>query len=336
VLGSCVLMMTLRNSEMKQHIESLQEDYQIQLISSAMGYLDLGLMLFQDQLESLEDINPQIPLGNVAISIELMLKGFVASKSLLLLFKGLSLESRVLLSCPEGLPQNFRWRIADLDLRSTTDKMIDLGESISIFLMFFPDLRQPLKSHLDFLANARNASVHSILPSFQKYELERAAYLALKIYETLRNAGAIDCDRKNEFDAKFLASFQISTVERVQDKLKTAKEGAKKLSNEYISIDLKSLPSTSALDYWSRFVIACPICGNDALLEGYTAFTIIDNSREGILGFFPDHFRCDACQLKLDDYDELRLAGIATLYKRDDDPAIYEYAVQEVAEAEGW
>lgn len=322
--------------KMKQHIESLQEYYELQLISSAIGYLDIGLMLFQDHLESLDDFNPQIALGNVAISIELMLKGFVASKSLLLLFKGLSLESRVLLTCPEDLPQNFRWRIADVDLRSATDKMIDLGESITIFLMFFPDLKQPLKSHLDLLASARNASVHSILPSFQKYELERAAYLALRIYETLRNAGVIDYDRKNEFDAKFLASFQSSTVERVQDKSKIAKDNAKKLSNEHVSINLKLLPSTDALDYWSRFVISCPICGNDALLEGYTAFTGIDGSEKIVLGFFPDRFKCDVCQLKFDDYDEIRLAGIPILHERDDDPVEYENAVQEVAEAEGW
>jgi hypothetical protein len=321
---------------MKQYAESLREDFQLQLISSAIGYLDIGLMLFQDQLESPDEFNPQIPLGNVAISIELMLKSFVASKSLLLLFKGLSLESRVLLTCPESLPQNFRWRVADLDLRNATDKMIDLGESISFFLMFFPDLKQPLKSHFDFLASARNASVHSILPSFQKYELERAAYLALKIYETLRSAGVIDYDRKKEFDVNFLSSFQASTVERVQAKLKTAKDNAKRLSNEYVLIDLKSLPSINALDYWSRFVIDCPICGNDALLEGYTAFTAKDDSEGSVLSFLADRFKCDVCQLKLDDYDELRLTGIAQRYERDDDSVKFENAVQEVAEAEGW
>ena len=62
----------------------------------------------------------------------------------------------------------------------------------------------------------------------------------------------------------------------------------------------------------------------------------MNDSEEKVLGFFADRFRCDVCQLKLDDYDELRLAGITTIYERDDDPVKYEMAVEEVAEAEGW
>ena len=47
-------------------------------------------------------------------------------------------------------------------------KIIDFGECETVPFIFLPDLKQPLKSHLDALISARNSSIHSILPSSRK------------------------------------------------------------------------------------------------------------------------------------------------------------------------
>lgn len=327
---------------MEKYVSELKRNYAEQLAQAAFDYLHIGLSIFYDHIYRSEYVNPQVALGNLAIAVELMLKAFIARKSLLLLFKGLPLETRALLTSSKSLPTNFKWRVSDIELKSATDKIIDLGECVALLFIFFPDLKQPLKSHLDLLVSARNASVHSILPSFQKYELERAAYVALKLFNALNAASALPVgfQRDDEDDEKFLTSFQESRLERVQEKMKQSKENAKRLPSERVSVPMDSLIAQDPFDYWARFIIRCPICSNDAVLEGYTDTVTTEADENGpeetLLGFFPDRFHCDFCKLNLEDYDELQLAGIKSMYEKDDDVEVFKNDMKRLAEIEGW
>lgn len=302
---------------MESYVKKLQNKYVRSLADAGRDYLRAGLTLFHRHNRVPNYYTPQAAVGNLAVAVELMLKAFIARKNLLLIFKRLPLELRVLLSCPADLPKNFNWRAFDVDIKAAKYPSIDLGECISIFFIFFPEMKQRLQSHLRILIRARNASVHSFLPSFQKYEVERAAYVALQIYLKLCDENVYYFCKLDKEDEEFIQRFQDERLQRVQKAIEDAKRRAKDLKG-------KPLEISYVLDHWETEIVTCPICGSDAILEGYTDIVEWEPDQDGDvpepgLFFFPETFRCDECKLELNDYDELLLAGIPTDFDRSDE-----------------
>jgi len=299
---------------MNQYLAEVQKNYQHQLGQAALGYLKAGLELFHHYYRYPDDnTNPQVALGNLAISTELVLKTFIAGKHLTLLFKNLPLEVRVFLTSHENLPNDFSLQAFDVDLKSAKYNSVEFDECVAVFYLFFQDSKQSLQPHLRFLASARNASVHSVLPTFHRYELERAAYVSLRVYDTLESAGAIGGIHyaHSPEDNKFLATFKEERLERVRKQIEAAKEHSKKLNN-------RSKPLPNTLGHWENLVMTCPICGSDAIMYGDSEIGRGHNGAE-VLEFRPYNYHCGGCKLTLTDLEELQLAGIPMRVERSED-----------------
>lgn len=295
---------------MNNEITKLHDYYRIQLAEAALDYLGLGLDTFYKNRMKAGWSGYQVAIGNLTISIELMLKSFIASKHLTLLFKSLPFEVRVYLTCPETLPQSFEWQPFDIDIKTASYRMIEFDECVSLLYIFFPNTKKNLQSNLRFISRARNVSAHSFLPKFHSYELERAAFTALKIYEILEPAGIFTGMRKrsSEKDAEFLQNFTETKLERLHKKVENAKESSKKRESSPFTF-----PET--LNHWHYQVISCPICERDSILYGSTDLIQENNEQDeneptSYMEFVADSFECQGCGLVLDDREELNFVGI--------------------------
>ncbi len=73
---------------------------------------------------------------------------------------------------------------------------------------------------------------------------------------------------------------------------------------------------------WDVYPIECPVCGCGALLIGQTEERgdyDEDGSPSLSLEFVGESFECEECGLKLEDYDELLIAGIEPDVDRSDE-----------------
>lgn len=297
----------------KEYFDSVKEDLQVELTRSAMGYLKSGLDLFhKEKIRSYSCIEPAI--GNLSVAIELMLKTFLVKSNPLLVFKEPSLELRTLFTCPDRIPsEDFNWHYYDLIIRSYKNKTVGLNELISYYYVFFPKHKQLVKPYFDFISGCRNASVHFSLPSFQKYDLERTAYLTLNIFIVLKESEAFErfSYSLNDKDKKFLATYDAERNMRVSDKIKKARERSSTLAPQGVFI---------ALEHdWEAFTTRCPICHSEGILTGYTELSV-DQEGQGegypYLVFLADTFKCEECGLYLDDSEELQSAGMEIAYDR--------------------
>lgn len=293
-------------------IDEIQKQFSNSLEKAALGYFTLGITNFFSERKKSTYAGNQSTIGNLAIAVELALKSFIARKSLLLLFKSLPIEIRVLITNPESVPESFNWRSFEIELKSASYPTIELDECISLFYLFFPECKQTLHSHLKYLSKSRNASVHSILPSFQQeYEVNRVAYAALKVIGATKDELFILGDPAKRYpeSVSFLQEFQDKLIEKIHKAIEKAKERAKKLP-------IKSKTARQVtVSYWVQDVTKCPVCGNLAVLNGTTEkITWTRRGNEQInepgLWFMPERFHCAECGLTLEDYDEMRLAGI--------------------------
>ena len=287
---------------------------QNELARSAVGYLKVGLELFHREYESsFALIEPAI--GNLAIAVELMLKTLVVKQNPLLLFRDLPLQLKALFACPDAVTQDsFNWRAYDVELRAYGYKTVELQELISTFFLFFPSQKQVLRPHLRFLSRCRNASIHLSLPSFQTYELERTAYVALHVYLILRDYDSAlfrltwyHIDKRNE---EFLSKYDAERTERVRKKIEKTRENAKRIEARNVGV---------FVDGWEVYVTTCPVCGCDGVLSGETSVEVdIDEGENAnpYLVFLADTFKCEECGLSLDDAGELELAGMDLSYDR--------------------
>ncbi len=296
---------------MKKYSDSIREHINTELSKSAMSYLREGLDMFHRVRQySLSSIQPSA--GNLGISIELMLKALLAKHNPLFVFKALPTELQLMFVCPESLPKEFNWRIFDIELRSFKYEMKELDECIPIFYVVFPEHKQELSAHFKLLARIRNASVHSILPSFQKYDLERLAYLALKLFAIAESTGALITFALayiTKEDKAFLSVFDKERIERVKSKVEEAKKKSK---------DIAGGKALLSIDGWESHVTDCPICGSEGVLSGscdaeYDS-QVGEDTPDEILIFSADYFICEDCGLRLDDAKELELAGMDTIY----------------------
>ena len=299
---------------MKNYVSRIQSKYVSKLSFAAREYLKTGLQLFHKNRRYYYS-KPQVPLGILGISIELMLKSFIADKNINLIFTDIPFELKALLSNPKTISNKFKWRQYDIDLQSFTYKTIELDKCISGLFIYRPELKQELKPHFQFISKYRNASVHLVLPSFRKYELDRTVFLSLEIAQLLfiDNTGHFKWFKLEKDDIEFLNEFKIERIERVRKVIESAKEKSRKISHKFTHI---------LLNEWDNFVTKCPICGNDAILDGFTELSgeaDDDGDMSPALNFFANSFECGSCGLKLEDAEELKLASIDILYDRYED-----------------
>ncbi|HEY3312258.1 MAG TPA: hypothetical protein VGK00_11520 [Anaerolineales bacterium] len=289
----------------------IQKQFSDALERASLGYFELGFNSFLAEQKKATYAGNQAIIGNLAIAVELMLKAFIAKKNLLLVFKNLPSEIRVLITNPESIPDNFNWRSFEIELRSASYPTIELDECISLFYLFYPEKKQTLQSHLKYLSRVRNASVHSVLPVFQQqYEVKRVTYTALKVSTAfLPELFFVGSVGNSPESASFLLAFQENLVEKVHKVIENAKEKAKRLPAK------GQKARQVSIKYWEQAVIRCPICGNLAICDGSTErMTWSRRENEDInqpgLWFEPENFNCSECGLSLDGYDEMTLAGI--------------------------
>ena len=209
-----------------------------------------------------------------------MLKAFVANRCFRKLFVGLPDELDILLAEQTKPPKPSAWRRFETALRSFELKTIELDQAIGLYYIYFPKQKTGLRSYFAFLAATRNTSVHAALPGFQRYDLSRVSYLAVKVMRHLQDEKVFVEPRilqpKTE---EIVERFDHDRIERVMNKIKEAKEAAKKLTHEKASIHV----SSSDFDV---YVIKCPICGSDTVASGQTEFdtgyTADDENQEHI------------------------------------------------------
>jgi transcription elongation factor Elf1 len=291
---------------MLKHSESIKIELRRNFNASAREYLSVGLSLFHSELNKTTP-RIQATIGILSIGVELALKAFVASRNPLLVLKTPSHGLRVLFSCPETLPDDFNWRSHDIDLRSFDHETIDLNECISFFYTFYPKQQSSLKPYLKVLAEFRNKCVHSSLPTYHKYELERTVYLTLNLLTVLVGAKTFYYTLTKD-DKDFLASYKAEQNDKVKKKILDAKRRAKELQHKTAEAILS--------DSWYSYIIQCPICQSDAVLSGST---IGPKRHLEYLEFEAEDFTCDKCGLVLADAEELELAGVDIYYDRSDE-----------------
>lgn len=297
----------------KQYILSINKKLTNKLAGSALGYLCTGLKLFHEARKD-RYIPMQPTIGNLAISIELMIKAYIMKNNSSLLFVDLPLELQICFANPTKIPKSFNWRYFDVDLRSFNYKMIDLAKCIEMFYIFFQDNKQELKIFLDFLSKCRNSCVHASLPSFQRYDLEKIAYLSIRIYEVLDKektflyASRVLTDK----DKEFINLFKKEKIEIVKKKIEDAKKKAKTIPENF--------EASSGASGWEEYEKECPVCESMGLLLGYTELEADDHYEESYnLTFFAETFECNCCGLKLNDMAELELANVDVWYDRTDE-----------------
>ncbi|MDO8747801.1 MAG: hypothetical protein Q7J72_01645 [Candidatus Omnitrophota bacterium] len=295
---------------MKKYADSITQYLQNELKNSAVSYLKAGLEIFH-KTNKAGSWSSQPALGNLGIAVELMLKAFIVKNNPLLLFKGLPIELQVLFTCPDSLPRDFNWRLFDIDLRSFKYETKELNECISAFYVLLPEHKQELNPYMQLLSRYRNASVHSALPSFQAYEIQRVAFLSLRLLSILQSRKIISeyAHITTKDDKYFLSAFKLDRIDRVKKKIDDAKEKSKRIPAGQASL---------SVDGWENYVTQCPICESDGMLSGYTDIHV-EGSAEDVdlsLDFLADGFICEECGLELNDTEELRLAGIELYYDR--------------------
>lgn len=163
----------------------------------------------------------QAAVGNFAISVELILKAYIAKHAFPFLYKSLPLKLELYLYNPDDFDNIdiLKSHITDLKHFSET-KSIDLKDAISLFFYIRPELKSELEPYLRSVRNVRNLSLHSILPSFQKYELERMAYASAivfkKLYDQIEFNSLIGFWDENK--DKIIENYEYRVVEIVKKK----------------------------------------------------------------------------------------------------------------------
>jgi len=296
---------------MKEFVDGLRKKFSEELGRTSGEYLKTGLDMFHNCREK-ESEYGQAAVGNMTVALELMLKSYIAVKSLSSIFRDLPPEMRVFLSNPESVPRFFKWRNYDIDIRSDKYKTLDLNECFDVFYMLFPHMKQTLMPHIALLTRWRHPSLHGIMPDLNRYEFERIGYAVLSIAEALRGDKSYDFPwySLSEYDTEFMRIFDTQRMERVEHALKQASSMAKEITGDSLR--------TVVAHNWDTFVTVCPVCRASGLLKGYTELAVGEDEDGPYpnLDFFATTFRCEECELILYDSEELHLANMNTLYDR--------------------
>jgi rubredoxin len=299
---------------LQKELVRIRKEVIAQLRRAGVAYLQNGLEILHKVRKDPRQIH-QTAVGNLSTAIELLLKSFISHRVFPLLFRELPLELRLFLSQPEAYPSGHKILRHVLTLPGFEQKTIKLNDCITLFLLLCPDKKQELKPYLMLMSNVRNLSVHGALPDFTRYEMERIAYLALKLVESIRERDGFALSFKaTEADKKFLLGFNDKRIKKVHQAVLNAQKEAKALSEP----QNQTYPNMS----WEEYPGECPVCGRDGTYCGETEYEMIgsdDEDIDGELTFFPNSFHCAECGLKLDDFEELKLAGLDGVFDRSEE-----------------
>lgn len=293
----------------KAAVDKLVNEVARDLKSSAQSYYNIGIGVFNEsRLKNWIAFQPAI--GNLAISVELLIKAIVAQKAIMLLYSNLTDEAKLLLCYPESLSDQHNLESNLSDIKNFSFKAIELDKAVSLFYLFYPKLRHEYKHFFSSLATIRNVSVHASIPDFQRYELDRMAYFSTKLFTEASQLKILKFfhfqpHKKTE---NFMEYYKDEKIKKV----KTALENARQIVK---SGKLKE--ANYCLEDWQSMHVFCPICENTATYFGETEE---DQGDDGInLTFEAESFTCEACGLELEDFEELQLAGMETSIDREHD-----------------
>lgn len=292
-------------------VDGLRREIVTSLSRSALSYYRIGIeQFFKLRNQPFYDYQPAV--GLLCISVELLLKAVVGKKAFRHLYQNLPTEVQILLTYPDSIAGDARPRVFANDLRSFVFKAVELNDAISLFYSFYPEKKQEYKPYLSILSSIRNVSVHAALPSFERYHLDRVAYIATQLFLFMETAKALDYlfVRVDAEVRRFVESYEDERVQRVAAAINDAKASSKKLNHLGSHIFFSDDP-------WDLYFTECPVCNSGGTVDGYTEHYIDGGQHH--LSFFCDAFRCDECGLELLDTKELELAGMDTVLDRRDE-----------------
>ena len=296
-------------------VDRLTKEVSGLLKSSARSYYELGIELFHEaHLKNWTDFQPAI--GNLAISVELLLKSVVAAKAFRYLYTNLPSEAEILLCYPASLTDEHKPHVFIREMKDFAYKTIETKGAAALFSKFFPEIKQEYKRFFDSLPSIRNVSVHAAIPDFQRYELERIAYYSTKLFKFVIEAKVHSHLRitENKRTDNFIDFYVDAEINRVREKIKEAQIEAK-------SSNFLAQPAYSS--GWDSMAVPCPVCEENGSASGETT-SEFDN--DGLnLNFECYEFQCHSCGLYLDSFDEMNLANMETVVDRSEDAELYFY-----------
>lgn len=299
-------------SNLTDYIEEIKREVTSSLIRSANAYYLSGMDLFHN-LRNKPYLEFQPAIGNLCIAVELCLKAIIAQKGFRYLYSNIPTEVQLMLTNPESLDSSFRARPFESDLKTFQKfNIIELNPSISLFYHFFPSTKQKFKPYLSLLSLIRNVSVHASIPSFQRYDLDRIAYISNRLFVFSTEQGLLSPSYSKFYKETevFVQTYDAERVDRVHKAIKSAQEKLKSIEHYGLSF--------SSHGEWEEMIIQCPICKSDSYLYGYTELDAGDEDGPS-LGFYADSFYYEECQLELIDAEDLPLAGIDNVQDRTDE-----------------
>lgn len=277
---------------------------------AASGYLSVGMKEFH-KVRGNVNMPFQVGLGIIAIAIELMLKALIAKRAFIFLYESLpkDLQIKILYSKDNEIALN---RIEEMGLTNFTYKSAELNHCISVFYSLLPDKKQTFKTSFDVLSINRNTAVHAVIQDFQRYDLERVAYTALQLVNILHEQKVAGFSRASltHDDSMFVAQYDHERIERVRKSISAAREKSKSLNAPSFLLHPHE---------WESFVVTCPICDGEGIMNGYSEMTWDQVDGEDMVHFYGDEYSCPSCQLKLNDSAEISLAGMQNVFEREGD-----------------
>jgi len=291
-------------------MEKIVTVFQADMSSAANAFFEEGLGSFH---RSRSPAQQQVALVNMAIGCELLMKAYLARKSAPLIFDGLSPEDEVALHCPKDISGGKRSNSAlKLKFRELKTKQFDA--CLNMVFALKPKLKEKYGSGLRRLVLIRNLGAHCAFPAHAAHEVDRSAYIALKLYDELsKDAKCWRLEKKE--DKTFLKRFSEETNVRIK---KTLEEARKRFQNDSFSAkDFNRVPQD-----WEEYSTECPVCDCGARLEGTTEHDgqmVAEDEYDENLTFLTSSLECEACGLKLASEEELRLAGVDTVIDRSED-----------------
>ncbi len=297
----------------RKNLADVQNSLSVGLSRGGVDYIRTGLDLFHLYRDP-EYANHQVVMGNITIGIELLMKGFLARKNLLLVLENPSPETLTALAGGETVNRDFNWRRFEIEFLTGRLKLRDLETTTKSFCLFYPDVREYLERHAKRMTALRNLCVHSVMPSYDKYETEIVSFIALTLVRTLKSSKSLVYPFiEGDADKGFMKEFRETRLTRVRQAFDEAKKRAHKPESSEIAGDECD---------WDRYPELCPVCASPAWLIGETEFAAYEDE-DGVaqpgLDFVAKSFECQCCGLVLQDPVLLRLGGFFDHFDRSED-----------------
>lgn len=180
-----------------------------------------------------------------------------------------------------------------------------------MFYLLYPESKSEFKPYLDLISGIRNNSVHALINFEEKFVIERILYIALRILDFLGTKNLFSEANLLIIDKTFLSEYDFKRYERVKKEFQKVKENL---------AHVPVIPPTLDIFSWDKYIIKCPVCHSDSLLDGYSESESEKDEDDDTytlwLWFILEKFKCDQCGLELMDSKELQLSWLETGYDR--------------------